>query len=118
MIQIEKHNVLGLAIIVGALLTGCSGIVPSTKLSATVAGQKFTLTNPKNTSISGVICEVETNGTARLSISSLSSTNDSQVIDKSYAGQALVVKTVSDGVAQAFEAGAKMAGAGAGAAIK
>jgi len=100
------------------LFAGCTMFapVPKTTISGVVGGQKFSLTNPKNTSISNLLVEVFTNGNARLSIGALSSTNDVGVIDKSFAGQALVIQKLSDAAHQALMDGAAIAGKGAAAA--
>ena len=110
---------LFLSVIAVAVLSGCAlfkSPVPTTEISGTIAGQKFSLSNPKNTSVSNLVVEVTTNATARLSIGSLVSANDSNVIAGSYAGQADLVRAAGEQLNQAFQNGAVIAGKFVGAA--
>ena len=86
-----KLRYLALLPILALCLIGCSA-VPRTTFTATIGGQKFAYSNPKQAVASNIVCEVTTNGVARMSIGSISSMNDPAVVDKSYAGQALVTK--------------------------
>jgi hypothetical protein len=105
----------------GLLLCGCSMLqapVPTTKFSAKFAGQTFEWENPKNTSMTNILMEVSTNGTARLSIGAVTSANDAGVISNSYLGQAMVLHEAGVQMNQAFQNGAAAAGAVIGAAAK
>jgi hypothetical protein len=80
-------------------VTGCGLTpVPRTTFTATIGGQKFSYSNPKQATATNIVCEISTNGTARMSIGAISSVNDPAVVDKSYAGQALVTKEFFTGV--------------------
>lgn len=91
------------ALLLAVSMTGCgtSGnkAVPGNHISGFIGGQPFGIDNPKNTTLRGVeITHTAGTNTFTLKIAELSSTNDPQVIDSSYAGQAAVMKTMFDGV--------------------
>ena len=100
------------------ILCGCSALnpVPKTRISGTIAGQSFSLSNPKDTTIDSLSVTVSTNGTATLSIGHLSSLNNSNVISSSYSGQAASITAAGEQIIGAMKAGATLAGAAAGAA--
>jgi hypothetical protein len=87
---------IGSALVVAAMLCGCvaggNRAVPGNHIKGFIAGQPFEIENPKNTTMTGVLLS-HTSGTNTffLSIEKISSTNDPQVIDKAYAGQAHVM---------------------------
>ena len=109
------------AVLIVASLTGCAVFhqpVPETKISGSIGGQKFSLINPKNTTVTNLQVTVSTNGTASLSIGYLSSANDSNIVSGAYAGAAQIVTATGDSAAKAFQAGAAAAGSALGAAVK
>ena len=109
------------AVAVGIVaLAGCASTnpVPSSDFDVTIAGQKFKGHFPKDTTMTNVVAEVGTNGTARFSIGYLSAVNNSNVIGTSYAGRADELKAVADGVLNGLNAGATIAGKFTGAAVK
>ncbi len=73
-------TVAGIAVVATGLLTGCFNPVPKTTISGSIGGQSFALSNPKNTTVTNLLVEVQTNGAARLSIGYLSSANDSNIV--------------------------------------
>jgi hypothetical protein len=85
--------------LLAAALTGCRTPVPSNHISGSLGGVPFELENHKQTTMQGFLLSVTTGtNTCSLSISNLVSTNDPQVIDKSYAGQAAVTKEFFTGM--------------------
>lgn len=85
----------GLCILV---TNGCKSPVPSTKFSGSIGGQPFQFEGHKQTVAKGLdLMMITGTNTFKLSIAELSSQNDPQVIDKSYAGQAAVTKEFFDG---------------------
>jgi len=102
------------------VLAGCTVLspVPTTKFKAKVAGQSFEWSNPKNTSMTNIVVEVGTNGTARLSIGLVTSVNDPLVVSNAFSGEAALLHEVGAQLNQAFANGAAAAGTIAGAAAK
>jgi len=102
-------------IVLAVLVAGLSGCalfesaVPTTRISGTIAGQQFSLSNPKDTCITNLVVEVSTNGSARLSIGGLSSVNNSNVVSAGYSGQAELVTAAGNQIQQAFVNGASVA---------
>jgi hypothetical protein len=96
---------LFLLLLVVFVVLGCCGCmggnraVPGNHIKGFIAGQPFEIENPKNTTMTGVLLS-HTAGTNTffLSIEKISSTNDPQVIDKAYAGQAHVMQVQWQGV--------------------
>ena len=101
-------------------LAGCAATnpVPASDFDVAIAGQHFKGHFPKDTTMTNVVAEVATNGTARFSIGYLSAVNNSNVIGTSYAGRADELKAVADGVLNGLNAGATLAGKFTGAAVK
>ena len=87
--------------------------MPTTTIAIKFAGQSFEVTEPKQFALSNLVCEVRSNGTAAVTIGSVSAVNDPAVVDKSYAGQALVIRTTGEAVAAGVAAGIQAAGAAA-----
>jgi hypothetical protein len=103
-----------LAAAAAVAVSGCSILkppVPTTKFDASIAGQRFTWSNPKNTCLTNIRMEVTTNGTARLSIGSLSSVNDPATVSNAYSGEAMLVHEMGTQLNQAVQTGATAAGA-------
>jgi len=101
---------LGLA--AAALLSGCAlckNPVPTTEISGTIAGQKFSISNPKDTSLANLVVTVSSNGIATLALGTLVSANNSNTVTASYNGQADVVNATGNQVQQAFLNGAALA---------
>jgi hypothetical protein len=118
---LRRWGFLLIAICCLPLEMGCrllGSAVPTTEIHGEIAGQKFSLANPKNTVITNLTVIVATNGTATLSIGYLRSENNSNVIDAAYAGQAALATAIGQQIASGFQAGAAAAGAVAGAAVK
>ena len=94
------------------LFTGCAMPVPGTRIKGQIGGVPFEVHSPKQATLKGLMIQ-HSAGTNHfvLNVAELSSTNDPQVIDKSYAGQAAVAKAHYDGatalVEKAVEAGVK-----------
>src|SRR5689334_17826762 len=93
-------------------LLGCINPVPRTTFRAVIGGQEFRYSNPKQATATNIVFKVvSTNGTeASMSIGALTSINDPAIVDKSYAGQALVLKTTFDGANQLINTAAAVAG--------
>ena len=99
--------------------SGCvSSPVPASHLSGTIAGQKFVMDFPKNTTITNLTVKIETNGAASLTLGYLSAVNDSNVIGSSFAGQAGLVSAGADAFAKGVAAAAPIVGTVVGAAAK
>ncbi len=87
--------------------------VPGTRIKGQIGGVPFEVNSPKQTTLKGLLIQHHS-GTNNftLNVAELSSTNDPQVIDKAYAGQAAVAKAHYDGatalVEKAVEAGVKV----------
>jgi hypothetical protein len=64
---------------------------------------------PKQFTATNIMFKVNTNGVATLSVGSVSSQNDPMVVDKSYAGQILLVKQWGDSAQQLIQTGAAAA---------
>lgn len=109
-------GVLGLA----ALAAGCSIMnpVPQTKFRATIGGQQFSYSNPKQACATNIVMSVSTNGTATMTIGAITSVNDPVVVDKSYAGAAMLVNAVGAQIQSNLNTAAQNAGTAAGAALK
>lgn len=104
-----------------ALFTGCSVFhspVPESKLCGTIGGQKFQINNPKDTTITNLVIEVNTNGQAKLSMGFFSSSNNSNVIASATSGQAETINAMGTALVNAVNAGAQVAGKVGAAAIK
>lgn len=83
------------------LATGCkTNPVPANTISIVTPRGKYNIGTPKNNNIEGFDASVDTNGTVSVKFDKWTSTNDPQVVDKAYAGQALVLKTSFDGLNQ------------------
>lgn len=96
-----------LAVLLSLMFTGCATgnkAVPGNHIKGSIAGQPFEIQNPKNTLMEGVVLS-HTSGTNtfNLTIAKIASTNDPQVIDKSYAGQAHVTEKMFQGMTQMAE---------------
>lgn len=98
------------------VLCGCQSPVPGTHFSGSIGGVPFKFDGHKQTeahdvTLTVVSCTVVATNYSTLHIGSLKSLNDPQVISKSYAGQAAVMKTMFDGLNQTLskmvEGGAK-----------
>lgn len=104
-----------------ALASGCAAFqpaVPTTKINGSIGGQSFTLENPKNTTLSNLSVSVSSNGTANLTIGSLTSVNDSNVITAADAGQAAIVSATGAAITQGIQSAASAAGSFVGSAAK
>ena len=107
-------------VLVGLLALGASGCsvfhspVPSSELKGTIAGQQFKLSNPKDTVITNLVIEVNTNGMAKMSLGYLASSNNSNVIGTATAGQAETINAMGNALVNAVNAGAQVAGTVAG----
>jgi hypothetical protein len=94
------------------LLAGCSVFgpaTPTTTLKTTLAGQDFSWSCPKQVEVEGLEFTANTNGTATVKVAKLRSVNDPLVIDKSYAGQIMLVKQWGDTGTQLLNAGGNIA---------
>lgn len=100
------------AIALAACLCGCSVFgpaTPTTTLTMQIGKQKASWTCPKQFTATNIVFKVETNGSATLQVDAVSSLNDPAVVDKSYAGQALIVKQWGDTATQLIQVGAQVA---------
>lgn len=91
-----------------SLLSGCAlfqSAVPTTKISGTIAGQTFSISNPKDTAFTNLVVTVSSNGTATLAIGALTSVNNSNTVTAGYAGQAELVTAVGTQMTSAFTNG-------------
>lgn len=101
--------------------TGCSIFkqpVPTTSIRGTIAGQTFRLDNPKDTVLTNLVVEVNTNGVAKLSLGYLSSANNSNVIGAATTGQAETINALGTQILNGINAGAMIAGKVAAGAVK
>lgn len=97
----------------------CTSIkVPANTVKFETPHGSLTLVHPQNTSMTNVHVMFGTNGTVEATIGSLHTENSPDVIDKVAAGEVAKINAIGTQVQGAFEAGAKMAGAAAGAAAK
>lgn len=101
---------------VALLLVACQSPVPGNKFSGAIGGVPFTFEGHKQTEASNITLSVVSvtcvaTNYSSLHIGSLKSVNDPQVISKSYAGQAAVMREfftgANDLVSKAVEGGAK-----------
>ena len=99
--------------LVGCLaFSGCAlfqSAVPVTKITGEIGGQKFSISNPKQTTITNLTVEVSTNGYAKLSFGGLSSINDSQVINAGMSGQVAVLDSTGKVIGYVVAAGVSAA---------
>lgn len=81
------------------IFTGCSTPVPGNHISGALGGVPFKIENPKQFSAKGFQLTLDS-GTNHFTLhfDEMSSQNDPQVIDKSYAGQAAVAKQFFSGI--------------------
>lgn len=105
--------------LLASLISGCTSPVPGNEFSGEIGGRPFKFRTRKQTVAKKLSLEVygvsaTATNFARLEIGELSSTNDPQVIDKSFAGQAAVI----DAQSRFLEAAGKTIGAAAGTAAK
>lgn len=101
------------------LVAGCnmfSAKVPTTKFTVYLGGHKATFEGPKNTDLTKLMFQTQTNGSLLFSVDHVSATNDAVVIDKSAAGQVAIMNAYSAMASQLIADGAKIAGQAAGAA--
>ena len=118
---LKTLTLVSLCAVAAIMATGCAAFepaVPVTKLDGQIAGQSFSISNPKNTAISNLSVTVATNGTAQLTIGSLTSVNDSNVISAADAGQAAVVSATGDAITKGISSAASAAGQFVGTAAK
>lgn len=96
-----------IVISLAALITFATGCmhnpVPANKIDIKTPRGSYQIATPKNVAIEKFKASVDTNGTVEVAFDSWTSTNDPQVVDKSYAGQALVMKTAFEGANQLAE---------------
>ena len=105
-----KLLTLGLA--AASLLSGCAlcqSAVPTSKVTWELNGQKGSISNPKDITITNLVAEVSSNGTARLYIGGLTSANNSNTVTAGYTGQAELVNAVGTQTIAAFTNGAALA---------
>lgn len=116
----KTKNMLVIIGLLPLLLCGCMGarVVPSNEFSGMIGNQPFKFSARKQTTAKGIeiLSEQGTNRFA-LRVQELSSTNDPQVIDKSYAGQAAVIDAQARFVEKVEAAIGKAAGAAANTAV-
>lgn len=96
-------------------LCGCSVFgpaTPTTYLKTQVGNQTFAWECPKQFEAEGLEFTVYTNGTAAFKVGKVHSFNDPLVIDKSYAGQAFVIKQMGDTTTQIMESAGTLAAKG------
>lgn len=82
------------------LLTGCKTPVPANTIKIKTPRGLYQIGTPKNVDIDKFKASVATDGTVEVAFDKWTSTNDPQVIDKSYLGQAAVAKQYFDGMNQ------------------
>ena len=72
-----KSLILGIGMVAVTLVTGCASFAtlndntPHTTIKGTIAGQPFSIENPKDTILAGLSVTASTNGTASINIASL-----------------------------------------------
>jgi hypothetical protein len=116
-------TILALAVL-SLVLTGCNSLdtlnanTPHLSLSGKIAGQPFSLQNPKDTMIDGLNISVNTNGTASISIQHLSTVmNPTNVVDTGNA-EASIISANGVAIVNAINAAASGAVQGAAAVAK
>ena len=84
----NKLNIILSIVALSLFVSGCSMVgslnqnTPHLSLSGTIAGQSFTLTNPKDTTINGFSLQIATNGTVSMTISNLTTVeNPTNIVD-------------------------------------
>lgn len=101
-------SVIGLAL----LCAGCGalrGPVPANSIRIKSPRGDYVVNTPKNVSIKGFNATIDAQGTFNLNFEQWTSTNDPQVIDKSYAGAAILAReyfTGISGIAEKLATGA------------
>lgn len=109
----NKIKIAVMAAAAALIATGCAMFQPAVPVShyswklGSVTGS---IDSPKDTTITGLQVELNTNGTAKVSIGSLSSVNNSNVIAAGDNGQALIVEKTGIAVVNGMNAGANLAG--------
>lgn len=88
----KKITTLLLVVVSIVALTGCGSPVPGNHISGALGGVPFDIKNPKQFNAKGFDLALDA-GTNhfKLHFDEMTSQNDPQVIDKSYAGQAAVL---------------------------
>jgi hypothetical protein len=103
-----------LLLLAAALFCGCRNPVPGNRIKGSIMGQPFAIDNPKNTTMRNVTLTAHAGTNSfELRIGEIASTNDPQVIDKAYAGQAAVAKIYFDGAGQLVSQAMQAMAAGA-----
>lgn len=105
----------GLAACLAAALAGCANVnanTPHTSIRGQIAGQPFSIDNPKDTVLDDLSVSANTNGAASIHIAHLSTVMNPTVVSATGEAGAKLVEAGAD----AFERGAKALGGAAGAA--
>jgi len=104
------------------LLCGCAGMgrvrVPANEVKFKSRFGELTLVHPQNTKMEAVMIQIMENGAVTAQIGSLNTMNSPEVISKSAAGQAAIIKAYGTEMRETFKAGGEAAGKFAGAAAK
>ncbi len=102
------------------LAAGCQSIqpVPASELSGSLGSVTWRISDPKDLVVTNLVISVDTNGAAHLTVGYMSSRNSTNIINASYAGRDAEITALGTQIISGMQAGATMAGAAAGAAMK
>lgn len=96
-----------MALVALLFVAGCKSPVPANTIRIKSPRGDWSIATPKNVSIEGFRASVDTNGSCVIDFAKWTSTNDPEVIGKSYAGRVAEVNAWSTLVSGLVEAGAK-----------
>lgn len=95
-------------------LCGCMNLaVPKTTISGTIAGQKFSISSPKDSEMIGLTVTADPSGAVAVEIKSLKANMNPSVITMTGQAEAQVISAVAAGVANAMGSAAGAAAASA-----
>lgn len=87
----------------GLVLCGCVA-VPKTTITGTISGQPFTLSSPKNSTLTNLDVTASTNGSVSIHVGSLVTVMDPAVITTTAEGEAKLVQAGAAAAAAAIAA--------------
>jgi uncharacterized lipoprotein YajG len=113
----SRNFLAALFLVAVLLLTGCAIRVPANTVRFQTPRGTLELVHPQNTKAKDIALQVSTNGQYSLSIGSLDTQNNPEVIDKTAAGQVAIIKAQGEVSEKLFRAGVESIGAAGGKAV-
>jgi len=116
----RRMRVMGLIGLMALLGAGCSlnSSMPKTTISGSVGGEPFSISTPKDSSLTGLNVSASTNGTVTVHIDQLTATLSPTNVAAAGTAEAQIISATSDAIQKGISAGAAAAGTALGAAAK